>query len=126
MNYASHLVPVINSSHERYFMEDLLFGSLIDSFSQQNNRFRLFPYFTASFGVLPSAVKIVLPVEGSKEVIDSILAHIGLERFSFTPVFKNWITDDSKDAKMSDDYAYEYVFKSESGQMLIHFLSQYQ
>ena len=27
---------------------------------------------------------------------------------------------------MEDDYAYEYVFKSESGQMLIHFVSQYQ
>lgn len=107
-------------------MEDLLFGNLFDAFGQQNNRFKLFPYFTACFGVLPSAVKIALPVEGSKEAIDSILTHIGLESFSFVPVFKNWITDDSKDAKMSDDYAYEYVFKSQSGQMLIHFLSQYQ
>ena len=107
-------------------MEDLSLGSLFDAFSHQNNRFRLFPYFTACFGILPSAVKIILPVEGSREVIDAVLKHIGLERFSFTPVFKNWNTDDSKDAKMSDDYAYEYVFKSESGQMLIHFLSQYQ
>jgi len=107
-------------------MEDPTLGNLLDSFSHQNNRFKLFPYFTVCFGVFPSALKIILPVEGSKEVIDSVLRHIGLEKYSFTPVFKNWLTDDSKDAKMSDDYAYEYVFKSEPGQMLIHFLSQYQ
>jgi hypothetical protein len=107
-------------------MEDHMLGSLLDAYSNQNSRFKLFPYFTYCFNVLPSGVRIVLPVNGSKEAIDAILKHIGLEKFSFTPVFKNWVTDDSKDAKMSDDYAYEYVFKSESGQMLIHFLSQYQ
>jgi hypothetical protein len=107
-------------------MEDQILGSLLDAYSNQNSRFKLFPYFTYCFDVLPSALRIVLPVNGSKEVIDSIFTHIDLENFSFTPVFKNWITDDSKDAKMTDDYAYEYVFKSESGQMLIHFLSQYQ
>jgi hypothetical protein len=107
-------------------MEDLSLESLFDGFSHHHNGFKLFRYFTACFGVLPSSIKIVMPVEGSKEVIDSILKHIDLERFAFMPMFKNWQTDDSKDAKMADDYAYEYVFKSESGRMLIHFLSQYQ
>jgi len=107
-------------------MENQSLESLFDGFSHHHNGFKLFRYFTASFGVLPSSVRIVLPMEGSKEVIDAILKHMGLERFSFVPVFKNWHTDDSKEAKMSDDYAYEYVFKSESGQMIIHFLSQYQ
>jgi hypothetical protein len=107
-------------------MDDLFLNNLFDSFSNQNNRFKLFPYFTRSFGVLPSAVKIVLPVEGSKEIIDTVLQQMSLEKFAFKPIFKNWLTDDSKEAKIEDDYAYEYVFKSESGQMLIHFVSQYQ
>jgi hypothetical protein len=107
-------------------MEDLSLGSLFDGFSHHHNGFKLFRYFTICFGALPSSVRIVLPIEGSKEVIGSILKHMDLDRFSFTPVFKNWHTDDSKAAKMSDDYAYEYVLKSESGRMLIHFLSQYQ
>ena len=107
-------------------MENQSLESLFDGFSHHHNGFKLFRYFTACFGMLPSSIRIILPMEGSKEAIDSILQHIGLEIFSFVPVFKNWHTDDSKDAKMSDDYAYEYVFKSESGQMLIHFLSQYQ
>jgi hypothetical protein len=107
-------------------MDDLFVGNLFDALNSQSNRFKLFPYFTLCFGVLPSAVKLALPLEGSKEKIDAILKDIGLETFSFKPVLKNWITDDSKDAKLSDDYAFEYVFKSDSGQMLIHFLSQYQ
>ena len=107
-------------------MESQSLESLFDGFSHHHNGFKLFRYFTASFGVLPSSVRIVLPVEGSKEVLDSLLKHIGLERFSFVPVFKNWHTDDSKGAKMAEDYAYEYVFKSEPAQMLIHFISQYQ
>src|ERR1043165_8029205 len=100
-------------------MEDFYLGSLFESLSQQNHRFKLFPYFTNSFGVLPSAVKIILPMEGKKDVIDSILKDLNLEKvsrlrsfvidsilkdlnletFSFQPIFKNWITDDSKDAK---------------------------
>src|SRR5687767_2410765 len=107
-------------------MEDMTLGNLFDTFGHQNSRFKLLPYFTVCFGVFPSGLRTVLPVEGSKEIIEKILIHMDLDKFSFMPVFKNWHTDDSKDAKMSDDYAYEYVFKSESGRMLIHFLSQYQ
>ena len=107
-------------------MEELSLASLYDGYTHHNNGFKLFRYFTACFGVLPSSVRVILPIQGSNEVIDAILQHIGLERFSFMPVLKNWHTDDSKAAKISDDYAYEYVFKSELGQMLIHFVSQYQ
>ena len=106
-------------------MEDPTLENLLDTFTQ-NNRFKLFPYFTVCFGSFPSALRITLPLEGSKEVVDSILKYISLEKYAFTPVFKNWFTDDSKDASMSDDFAYEYVFKSESRQMLIHVLSQYK
>ena len=107
-------------------MEDMSLASLFDGFSHHNNGFKLFRYFATCFGALPSSIKVVLPAEGSKAVLDSILQHMGLERFSFVPVFKNWHTDDSKDARMTNDYAYEYVFKSESGRMLIHFVSQFQ
>ena len=105
-------------------MEDPMLGSLLDSFSQ-NNRFKLSPYFTVVFGVFPSALKVSLPMEGSKEGLETVLKQLNLEKFSFKPVFKNWHTDGSKDADPALDYAYEYVFKSESKQMLIHFISQF-
>lgn len=107
-------------------MEHHLLGNLFESYIHTNDRFKLFAYFTTCFGVLPSAVKADLPIEGSSEVIPSVLQSMDLERFGFTTVFKNWRTEDSKDATREQDYAYEYVFKSDSGQMLIHFISQYQ
>jgi hypothetical protein len=70
-------------------------------------------------------LKIDLPIEGSKDTVDSILKSIDFQRFAFTPVFKNWITDDFKTAEQADDYAFEYLFKSKSGRMLIHFVSRY-
>ncbi len=106
-------------------MDEPMFSTLLDSYNQ-NNRFKLFPYFTVCFSILPSALKVILPVEGSKETIESILRHIDLDKYSFKPVFKYWLTDDSKDAAQSNDYANEYLFKSESGQMLIHFQSQFK
>jgi hypothetical protein len=106
-------------------MEELTLGSLLDTFGQ-NNRFKLFPYFTVCYGTFPSALKLSLLMEESKDVVDSVLQQLNLEHFSFKPVFKNWLTDDSKDAAISGDYAYEYVFKSETKQMLIHFLLQHK
>jgi hypothetical protein len=106
-------------------MEEPMIGTLLDSYNQ-NNRFKLFPYYTVCFGVFPSSLKIILPMEGTTEAIDSVLKQMDLDKFAFIPVFKHWITDDSKNADRSEDHAYEYVFKSESGHMLIHFLSQFK
>jgi len=106
-------------------MEDLTLGNLLDTFGQ-NSRFKLFPYFTICFGAFPSAIKLNLPVEESRDVITAILGQLDLDKFAFKPVFKNWFTDDTKDTQIADDYAYEFVFKSDTKQMLIHFLSQHK
>ena len=104
-------------------MEEPVVGTLLDTY-RQFNRFNVFSYYTVCFGVLPSALRIELAMRGTKDTVDSILNSIDFQRFSFTPVFKNWITDDFKNAKQSDDYVFEYVFKSKSGRMLIHFVSR--
>jgi hypothetical protein len=56
-----------------------------------------------------------------KGIVDAILKEMDLERFSFITVFKNWSTEDFCNSQPADDYAFEYVFKSEAGHMLIHF-----
>jgi hypothetical protein len=106
-------------------MEDMALGNLLDTFSQ-NNRFKLFPYYTVCYGIYPSALKLVMPMDEKREAVSDILGKLDLGRFSFKPVFKNWFTDDAKDTKIEDDYAYEYVFRSETKQMIIHFLSQHK
>ncbi len=106
-------------------MEDFALGNLLDSYGQ-NNRFKLFPYFTVCFGAFPSAVKLALPTDESKAIIEVVLQQLELETHAFKPIFKNWLTEDSKDASLADDYAYEYVFRSETRQMLIHILLQHK
>lgn len=102
---------------------DLALENLFDIYGQ-NNRIKLFPYFAACFGEFPSAVRVVLPLEPSKNVFDMILKNLDLEKYSLKPVLKNWITNDFKDAKQSDDYVHEYVFKSETKQMVIYLVTQ--
>jgi len=106
-------------------MEDLALGNLLDTYGQ-NNRFKLFPYYTVCYGIYPSALKLVMPMDETKSAVNSILGKLDLEHFAFKPVFKNWYTDDAKDSKIEDDYAYEYVFRSETKQLLIHFQSQHK
>src|SRR6266498_2173736 len=105
---------------EKILMEEPLVGTLLDTYDHFKH-FRLSVYYTVCFGILPSALKIVLPIERSQGKVDTVLKSIDLQRFGFVTVFKNWITDDFQTAKQSDDYAFEYVFKSEQGRMLIHF-----
>jgi len=112
-------------AHGETFMEDLALGNLLDTYGQ-NNRFKLFPYYTVCYGIYPSALKLVMPMDETKSAVNSILGKLDLEHFAFKPVFKNWYTDDAKDSKIEDDYAYEYVFRSETKQLLIHFQSQHK
>jgi hypothetical protein len=104
-------------------MEEPIIGTLLDSYDLYE-RFKLSAYFTLCFGILPSALKIELPIERSKDTIESILKSIDFQRFAFTPIFKNWVTEDFQNANQSDDFVFEYVFKSKSSRMLIHFVSR--
>ena len=99
-------------------MDKPVVGTLLDAYRFPH--FSLPGYYVVCFGVLPSGISIELPVERSKDAVDSVLGSIDFKQFEFEPSYKNWITGDFQDAKPSDDYVYEYLFKSETGRMLIH------
>jgi len=101
-------------------MEKTVVGTLLDVFGTFGH-LQLSAYYTTCFGVLPSALKLGLPVERSKDTIDSILSGLKLPEFTFTTVFKNWIADNSNNTKPFEDLAVEYVLKSTRGRMVIHF-----
>ena len=90
----------------------------------QNKRFKTSAYFTLCFGTLPSNLHLVLSTEKKREVVDAILNDMELEKFEFKTVFKNWSTEDFQDAKPVDDYVFEYVFVSEQGHMVVHFVAR--
>jgi hypothetical protein len=101
-------------------METPVVGTLLDTFGTFGH-FQLPTYYTACFGILPSSFKLALPIERSNDAIHSILSTLNLQDFAFNTVFKNWISDNSKNTKLFEDMAVEYVFKSKSGRMVIHF-----
>jgi hypothetical protein len=97
--------------------------NLLNSFDQ-NKRFKTSAYFTLRFGKLPSNLQLVLSTEKKREVVESIIKDMELETFDFKTVFKNWATEDFQNANPVDDYIFEYVFASESGRMVIHFVAR--
>jgi len=100
-------------------MEKTIVGTLLDSFGAFG-QFNLGTYYVTCFGVLPSSMKVHLPTESPKDTVDQVLETIDLTKFSFEPVLKDWRTgDDTKAENEFDDYAYDFLFKSSTGQMLI-------
>lgn len=97
--------------------------NLLDSLDS-NKRFKTSAYFMACFDKLPSSVRLILSTDRKREVVDEILQDLELDTFGFTTVFKNWSTEDFQNSQPSDDYVFEYVFKSETGHMLIHFIAR--
>ncbi len=104
-------------------MEEAAIGTLLDSYDQYN-RLKVSVYYTVCFGVLPSSLRIALPLERSKENVEAILKEIDLQSLEFISVLKNWATEDFQDAKRSEDYVFEYVFKSTPGRMIVHFMAR--
>ncbi|MBL8098513.1 MAG: AAA family ATPase [Anaerolineales bacterium] len=104
-------------------MNEFSLAELLDSIGPNTN-FKLFPYYAKCFDLIPSTIKIHLQEDGTQEKATKILEELDLGKYAFEPVLKNWRTENSKDAQPSEDFVYEYVFKSESHQMLIHFLAQ--
>jgi hypothetical protein len=86
----------------------------------RNYHFSLPSYYVHCFETVPSGISMELPVEPSRQAVDSVLKTIDFDKWAFRLCFKNWITGDFQDAKLSDDYVYEHLFQSDSGHMLIH------
>ena len=104
-------------------MTELNSANLLDALDQ-NKRFKTSAYFTVNFDTLPSGVRLVLSTDQKREVVNTILEDLELETYGFATVFKNWSTEDFQNSQPSDDYVFEYVFKSDAGRMLIHFIAR--
>ncbi|MBI3165355.1 MAG: AAA family ATPase [Chloroflexi bacterium] len=89
-----------------------------------NKRFKTSAYFAVCFDTLPSNLHLVLSSEKKQDAVNAIISEMELEKFDFKTVFKNWSTEDFRTSQPSDDYVFEYVFKSDSGRMLIHFTAR--
>lgn len=76
-------------------------------------------YYIICFNKLPSNLRFETPIKESKEFMESVIASFDFDKLNLQEVFKNWSTEDDKDADSSQDYPYQYLLKSEAKNLLI-------
>lgn len=76
-------------------------------------------YFSTLFNIIPSNLELNLSLEENKENIEEVLNLLDLSKFELEIVYKNWNTSDYKNTEISEDYAYEYLFKSKIKKLII-------
>jgi hypothetical protein len=93
-------------------------GALMDVY--HGYYFSLPSYYVHCFDKLPSGISVELPLEPSRDTVDSVLKAIDFQKYGFEACIKNWVTGDAQDAKLADDFVHEHLFKSLSARTLIH------
>jgi len=83
------------------------------------NDFSRTPYYIICFNKLPSTLSFEAPLKETKESMTAVLASFDFEKLKLQEIFKNWSTEDNHDADSSRDYAYQYLFKSATRDLLI-------
>ncbi|QHT68364.1 AAA family ATPase [Rhodocytophaga rosea] len=91
---------------------------LIDAYNSYNE-FERTSYFTVCFNTLPSNLRFETQLTESKENMDSVIAAVDFDSLGIKEVFKNWNTEDDKNADSSNDYPYQYLLKSENRKLII-------
>ncbi|WP_196886808.1 AAA family ATPase [Aureivirga sp. CE67] len=75
------------------------------------------PLFVAFYNKIPSNLVTNIFLEESKENMEKVLEIFDTK--DLVVVAKNWKTKDDQDAKLNEDYVYEYLFKGKSKQILV-------
>lgn len=94
-------------------MTDLL--QAFDSYKDFNKA----AYFTLCFDTLSSDLLAEISIERTKENMERIMEIIDPPSKKLEVVFKTWMTEDDKDSKLSSDFPFEYLLKSETNHLIV-------
>ena len=92
---------------------------LLDTLDNDYKEFYRTPYFILCYDALPSGISFETPMEKGKENMEAVLSSFDYQKLKLREVFKNWNTEDDKDSDSSNDYPYQYLFKSEVRSLVI-------
>lgn len=92
--------------------------TLIDAYDSYKD-FNKHAFFTVCFDSLPSELALRLPMKETKEQMERVMQLIDIQKFDLEVVFKNWNTEDTKNADFSKDFIYQYMFKSRTQKLLV-------
>ncbi|WP_192822228.1 AAA family ATPase [Rufibacter sp. LB8] len=92
--------------------------TLLDAFDSYND-FNRSAYYILCFNTLPSNLTLEIPLKETKANMELAVATLDVEKLQLKPIFKNWRTEDDKDADVAQDYPFQYLFKSDALKLLI-------
>ncbi|MFK7747411.1 MAG: AAA family ATPase [Kordia sp.] len=93
-------------------------AELIDSFDSYGD-FDKNTYYIICFDKIASILSLKTPLEENKKNIETVVETLNFQLNSLEIVFKNWNTEDAKNADFSKDFAYQYLLKSTTKKLLI-------
>ncbi|MGK0389906.1 MAG: hypothetical protein ACI94Y_002651 [Maribacter sp.] len=93
-------------------------AELINAYDSYND-FERYSYFTVCYDMLPSNLLLDTPLEVNKENMEAVIEAIDFDEIEMEVIFKNWNTEDAKNADFSKDFPYRYLFKSRSRKIII-------
>ncbi len=93
-------------------------AELIHSLDSSND-FERGSYFIICFDRIASSLLFDTPLEESKENMEAALDTMDLKSLEIEVVYKNWNTENAKDADLSKDFPYQYLFKSKSKNLVV-------
>ncbi len=91
---------------------------LIDAYNSYKE-FDRSAYYTVCYNVLPSSLRFETPLHESKQNMEAVVDFIDFTELTIREVYKNWSTEDVKNADSSNDYPYEYLLKSETKKLVL-------
>ncbi|WP_196884850.1 AAA family ATPase [Aureivirga sp. CE67] len=91
--------------------------NLFDIYTSYNDYVEHTPLFTFIYDKIPSNLSCSIPLEESKENMEKGLEILDLKDFEI--LYKNWNTEDKQDAKIEDDYVFDYLFSSKTKELLV-------
>lgn len=83
-------------------------------------------YFTVCFNKLASTLFFQTPLEENKENMEAALGTVDPNSREFEVLFKNWNTEEAKNADFSKDFAYQYFLRSKSKKLLVWLALEYE
>jgi hypothetical protein len=98
---------------------------LFDSFDI-NKSFDREAYFTILYNKLASKLVFETPLEEKREIMEAVLSKIDLAAHELQLVYKYWNVEDVNRVNPSNDFPYEYFFKSDSRKLLISISLEYK
>jgi hypothetical protein len=93
-------------------------AELLQAFDSYND-FERTSYFTVCFDRLASELLLEIPFEESKSNMEAVIDIIDFKSQKMEVIFKNWNTEDAKNADFSRDFPFQYLLKSTSEKLII-------